>query len=298
MARLHRPNDPTLPYFAYDAFKPKQVAFPVIEHFIDYIEPYEFELNGYELRHRNGIPMVVEENANIPIKGYLIYFNNNVVSGYNNKPRSDAYDFICRTKPRSLFKWRQISGEDCDFNITLAQDRDCGVPYNIYGNRSNYSGTNDPTFFELLDYIKNNIDSMRIHRNYESLYQLEMNYMLLWSSIDKYLFLCNGGWDQRKNVEEWSKWEEFKSGFESVSRVDKVDSTNSNATFYLNPNNSTSSAKYYYQLRCNIVHSGKKENADVSFIKDSLEELLSIFRQVLHTSFNGGRYQEYDLAYW
>ena len=59
MARLHRPNDKNLPYFAYDAFKPEQVAFPIIAHFVDHIE--RFEIDYYELKHRNGIPMVVEE---------------------------------------------------------------------------------------------------------------------------------------------------------------------------------------------------------------------------------------------
>ena len=32
--KIDRPNNPNLPYFAYDAFKPGQIAFPVIEHFI------------------------------------------------------------------------------------------------------------------------------------------------------------------------------------------------------------------------------------------------------------------------
>ena len=303
MARLHRPYDPTLPYFAYDAFKPKQVAFPVIEHFVDYVEPYEFELTDYELRHRNGIPMVVEEYSNIPVKGYLIYFNNNVISGYNNNPRSDAYDFICKTKPRSLFKWRQIHGANGEFNITLAQDKEYGIPYNDYDNKSNYNGINDPTFYELLSYIEDNILHMKnregIRNDYDSLYKLEMNYMLLWSSIDKYLFLCNGGWFQHNNVIEWSKWDEFKLGFKKeVNRYHQVHSTNSNKTCKLNPNSSTSSAEYYYQLRCNIVHSGKKHYTDVHFIEKSICELLKIFRTVLDMSFDEERYNKYNLKYW
>ena len=32
--KIDRPLNPNLPYFAYDAFKPGQVAFPIIKHFI------------------------------------------------------------------------------------------------------------------------------------------------------------------------------------------------------------------------------------------------------------------------
>lgn len=181
MAKLKRPTNPDLPYFAYDAFKPKQVAFPVIKYFVDYVEP--FELDCYELKHRNGMPMAVEDYSTEIIKGYLIYFNDNTVKVYNRRDRCyenlDAYDFICKTKPSSLFKW----GEDSfDFNINLGKDKNYGVPYYIYG--GNYDGKNDPTFFRLLDFIEDNLNSLEIRNNHESLYNLQMNYMLLWSSID------------------------------------------------------------------------------------------------------------------
>ena len=299
MARLNRPNNPDLPYFAYDAFKPKQVAFPVISHFIDHIEP--FVLNQYELKHRNGIPIVVEDNCTAPIRGWLIYFNDNKVKFFKNKKRNeyeifDAYDFICKTKPKSLFKWRQESLNGIDFNITLGRDIDYGVPYEIY--RGDYNGQNDPTFYELLDYIEEGINYMTIRNDYDTLYKLEMYYMLLWSSIDKYLFLCNGGWLQHNNVIEWSKWEEFQLGFQEINRSHEIYSTNSSKKCKLDPGNPTSSAEYYYQLRCNLVHSGKKHRTRVSFIENSIRELLEIFRKVLDMSFHPQRYEEYHLSNW
>lgn len=299
MAKLKRPLNPNLPYFAYDAFKPKQVAFPVIKYFVDYVEP--FELDYYELKHRNGMPMVVEDYNTSPIKGYLIHFNDNFVEVYNKRLKCnenhDAYDFICKTKPSTLFKWGEEHFNDVDFNVTVGQDRDYGVRYNIY--KGNYDGKNDPTFFRLLDFIEDNLNSLDIKENFECLYTLQMNYMLLWSSIDKYLALCNGGWFQHNNVVEWSKWEEFKLGFENnVNRYHYINSSNSSKKCYLKPTNPRSSVEYYYQLRCNIVHSGKKGSADIYFLGDSLKELLGIFKTVLRVSFDPKRYSEYDLADW
>ena len=62
--------------------------------------------------------------------------------------------------------------------------------------------------------------------------------------------------------------------------------------------NSKTSAEYYYQLRCNIVHSGKKHPTDIAFLESSLNELLHIFKEVLEISFDPVRYDEYDLGEW
>lgn len=301
MAKIHKPYDTKLPYFAYDAFKPKQVAFPVIKYFVDHVEPFQFE--RYELKHRNGMPMAVEDYCDDSIKGYLIYFNENTVQVYNKAKRRneghDAYDFICKTKPKSLFKWREEQIGDKNFNIILGKDSDFGVSYSR--NDGNYDGIRDSDFFMIIDFIRDNLEAMEINYSSKtSLYELQMNYMLLWSSIDKYLALCNGGWFQHKNVVEWSKSDEFKESFRNNNpgRFHNVHSSNGSTIHHLNPDNPKTSAEYYYQLRCNIVHSGKRHPADISFLESSVWELLNIFENVLKISFDPGRYSEYDLAEW
>ena len=298
MAKIHRPNNPDLPYFAYGAFKPKQVAFPVIKHFVDYVEPYE--LNRYKLKHRNGMPMVVEDYCDVSIKGYLIYFNDNQVRVYNKSKKRhemwDAYDFICKTKPKSLFKWRDEHIEDKDFNIILGKDPDFAVSYSR--NDGVYDGRRDSDFFGVIEFIRSNLEVMEISpHDMKSLYELQMNYMLLWSAIDKYLALCNGGWFQKNSVIGWSQSEEFQESF-NVDRYHTVHSSSGASSYKLNPDNTKTSAKYYYQLRCNIVHSGKKHSGDIIFLEYSLNELLDIFKNVLEKSFDSKRYEEYTLAEW
>ena len=301
VAKIHKPNDTSLPYFAYDAFKPKQVAFPVIKYFVDKVEPFEFK--RYALKHRNGLPMAVEDYCDASLKGYLIYFNDNTVSVYNKSKEEDedwgAYDFICKTKPKSLFKWRNERIEDKDFNIILGKNRNYGVYYSE--DDGIYDGARDSDFFEVIYFIQDNLRSMIIdYEDMKTLYNLQMNYMLLWSAIDKYLALCNGGWFQHKNVVEWSKSDEFKEIFEksNLNRYHEVHSSNGASTYKLNPHNSKTSAEYYYQLRCNIVHSGKKHPTDIAFLESSLNELLHIFKEVLEISFDPVRYDEYDLGEW
>lgn len=286
-----------LPYFAYDAFKPRELAFPVISYFVDRIVPVELDNPCYELKHRNGMPMVVEEKSTSPIKGYLLYFNDKVYKHQGEE--KDAYDFVRLPKSRSLFKWvvEDIGGER--FNMAIGKKKEFGVPYRIY--KGNYSGRNDPTFFDILDYIDEHIEIIKERENirgFDSSCKLQMYYMLLWSSIDKYLSLCYGGWNQRKPVKEWSRWEEFELGFKDVDRYHEVHSTREKDKCKLIPGKPKTSIHYYYQLRCNIVHSGKKENVDVHFLLDSIEELSKVFRKTLNLSFYPERDEEYHLSDW
>jgi hypothetical protein len=55
--------------------------------------------------------------------------------------------------------------------------------------------------------------------------------------------------------------------------------------FVLDPQNPKRSLDYYYQVRSNITHRGYGVNRDFTIVKCSLEELLSIFHDVLKTAF-------------
>ena len=97
--KVDRPEHPDLPYFAYAAFKPGQVAFPVIRYFVRDIRECNVNLS---LKQRNGTPILVNgrHGNHVPTKGFLMYFNDEVVQRYNEE--YDAYDCICDSKSKTL----------------------------------------------------------------------------------------------------------------------------------------------------------------------------------------------------
>lgn len=113
-----------------------------------------------------------------------------------------------------------------------------------------------------------------------------MNYMLLWSCIDKYLALCYGGWHQHSNINELSRWRPFKEALSFIDRYDRIHSLKNNKKLHLNKKYSNS-INYYYQLRCNIVHEGKILTKETYKVRNSLNELLFIFSYILNDTFYG-----------
>lgn len=89
-----------------------------------------------------------------------------------------------------------------------------------------------------MEYIHDYLYEVGEDYSRDDFFKLQMFYMLLWSTIDKYLSLCYGGWDQRKAINEWAKWDEFKNTFRKhVDRYDTAYSSQGVKSFKLNPDN-------------------------------------------------------------
>ena len=280
--KVDRPRNPDLPYFAYDAFKPGQVAFPVIRYFVRDIRVGEVNLS---LKQRNGAPILVDDRHgnHVPSKGFLLYFNGNAVQNENDE--LDAYDYICGSKSVSLYEWHEIDFGDSKENVLLAKRDYFGE--NLLPNDGDYQGRDDRGFYGPLEYIFMHLDEVGENYSSDNFFRLQMLYMLLWSVIDKYLSLCYSGWDQRRTVNEWAKWDEFQATFRKhVRRNDIAYSSQGARSFKLNPHNAQWVANYYYRIRCNVVHGGKSNIGDFDKLNQSLWELMMIFWDVLDASFN------------
>ena len=304
---LNLPKNQKLPYFAYDSFKLGQIAYPVIDYFVDSIEEIEVD---FPLLHRNGIPAIINEHTDKTC-GHILYFNNNIIQEkYNGKTfYKNAYSYIAATKPADLYDWIvEPITDELSVNIAVGNPdkfRD------VYENYNNYEGEKDPVFYDALKFIEKNIQTRHDpkfcifeedYRNRKDPYEmyfdnylypsekfldLQMNYALLWSSIDKYLSLCYWGWNQKKNIIKLSRYRPFKEGLKKfVSRKDTVNNIIlSTRTSELNRNNSANSIKYYYEIRCNVIHGGKEVYQDMEKVLKSLEELSQIFKYILDDTF-------------
>ena len=115
-----------------------------------------------------------------------------------------------------------------------------------------------------------------------------MAYMLLWSSIDRY---CTLKYDVGLNFNQYRKMLSEEKAFNNALKKycnsqRSVYSVQNIQEFILNPENPMYSLNYYYTIRCNVVHRGKAIYNDSKMLKQSLRELLNIFRDVLDDTFN------------
>lgn len=272
--RLH------LPFFAYDVFKPGQIAYSRIKDFV-YEEPTIYNV-PYSLSTVNGIPFVFKNRyLNYSTTGYLIRFN--------YEDAFDAYKVISDAKSYKRYKWSTI--KDWNFKINILVARNDLIDLKFNENAYEYDGRNDPMLIQSIDTISRNFFEIYNQPfSFDNFFNLQMNYILLWSSIDRYLDLKFGKTKQSINLSCLANEESFKIAvFEYADKNDvkpKVFSNEDLRSFELNKNKPLCCIKYYYTIRCNVVHTGKSNRNDYSLLKRALCELLLIYIYVLRDAFN------------
>lgn len=279
------PNDENIkkPFFAYGIFKPGQIAFPKIEKYVWKCEPNEIPR---KMLIRDGVPIIDNKESLLQItKGYKIYFN--------NEECESAYMEISKTEPYQLYEWDviDINGEEC--NILIGKDSKLGSHQYLddYGKYVDcFDGKKDPYFDNLVEFIRDELKNEKFPRE-TRFYKLQMYYMLLWSTIDRYCSLKYGAYNDQWELR--SRLADDKVFIESLNEcLDKRDlgrdrvvfSTNLKK-FYLSSKNPWFAINYYYAIRCNVVHRGKLRMSEEAIIETALYELLDIFESVLDKTF-------------
>ena len=265
-----------LPFFAYGIFKPGQIAYSRIkEHVCD---KNEASIN-YPMKHRDGVPiLLMKENERYTTKGCLFYFNDS----------EKAYKIICQTISPTLYRWGTIDIDGEKANVLFGLKPNSGSNY-IEDDRDRecFDGRNDPLFKEGIQLIKDNLDSENF--SWESgFFKLQMNYMLLWSAIDRYCKLKYNKKSEHDNRLELAKEEIFKESLRNISETGEyrtIFSTDDLSKRSFDVKNPTYCINYYYTLRCNIVHRGKTSVNDVHLLKKATEDLLEIFEHILDETF-------------
>ena len=115
----------------------------------------------------------------------------------------------------------------------------------------------------------------------KSYFKLLRNYILLWSSIEKYISLRYGkGNYERNNKEIFSTETIFQESLkqqigDETRDIFRTDNLNK---ITLDANCPEDSIDYYYTIRCNIVHRGKTPHNNEKIVLKSLKELLAILK--------------------
>ena len=270
--------DLKLPFFAYGIFKPGQLAYSKIKNRVDEKNIKNIQVN-YGMKLRDGVPILINEKSkHYQTNGFLITFKKG-----NEK---QAYETISETLLRRLYKWDTIEIDGKKVNVLFGVKPNKGSNYIEDPNeRINFDGKNDPLFSEAIELIEDNLKSEKDRWKLKSFFELQMNYMLLWSAIDRYTSLKYNQTVQNENYKRFANEKTFKQGikkFEDKRHI-PVFSTDDLKIHKFNADNPKNTFYYYYTFRCNR---GKTMIGDYDMLKTATEELLEIFNDVLKNTFN------------
>ena len=303
MADAFIPDDISLPFFAYGVFQPGQLGFLRLKDLVSHL--HDACANG-ALYERDGLPLFVPGEGR-PVHGKVLFFREGTAC--------KAYLKVAELEPRKVYCWTKISYSEkgnpqeskprAQANVLKGRSPEKG---SSHIDLSEWDGSCDPLFTTALDMVKETWAQYGRRRPrpnggntkdvaMRALFNLQMAYSLLWSSIERYAALRHGL--QRGPLERiklLAKERAFREALiERVTKPREVFDVRNPAEekYVLEPGEPEGSIKYYFQVRCNSVHRGKggiAASRDFEILSQSLKELLAIFRDVMRTAFDEAKW--------
>jgi hypothetical protein len=271
---MELPRNIELPFFAYGLFRPGQLAFFQIRDLVsETVDPSVFQ--GILLL-RDGLP-IIDSGRDGRVTGALITF-------LPGRAR-EAYSRISDMEPEEAYRWDEGVVDGTPANVLVGRSPQKGSDV---CETEEWNGWDDPLFNEALEVVE---ESLKSHRQFEwnlkPLFRLQMAYLLLWSSIERYVSLrYHLGRKVTDKVRQFAAEPAFAESLErnvkGTRYVYRADRPADRAS--LDPKNPEKSIQYYYQIRSNITHRGKGVVRDHELLCESLAELLVIFRDVLRAA--------------
>lgn len=288
--------DPSLPFFAYGIFSPGQIAFSQIKRFVCQANPAN--ITGV-LYIRDGVPLLAPGPEG-QVKGHRIEFN-------NPDDAASAYQAIQTMEPSTQYFWRPYD----EMNVLNGRSLNKGADV-IEGDDW---GWRDPAFDDALSVVDEILDDKQIeYDDLRSFYRLQGAYMVLWSSIERYVSLrygpgprnrpgaeektcseCGGttasGDGILKRVKQIAGEAQFEASLRATAPTETrklrrlFRSDNPGEAVSFDPAGPPAKAiDYLYQVRSNITHRGKAQRLDQPLLRTATTEVLRVFRDVLRAA--------------
>lgn len=270
------PSNTGLPFFAYGIFVPGQLAFlqlrdksPVLAH--DQIAGCLWLRNGLSL---------FDLQSNGSVDGAVLEFR--------PMEQRAAYLSICNMEPENQYSW---------IETTTTQGRMVNCLQGRHLDRHKlerlpFAPDHDPILCEALDMLLETLHSTpKRFDGFRSLFGLEMAYLLLWSSIERYLFMryrLKGA--TRPKLRLMAKDVRFCRVLrETVVETRDVHSVDDPSDAErLDGTKPYESLCYYYKVRCNLTHHGK-EAEDYDRVWCAFAQLLPVFKATVDGAFAESR---------
>jgi len=276
---MNLPDDPGLPFFTYGLFRPRQIGYRDIRPFVQDAED-DWNVQG-ELLERDGLPLLAEGRNQVP--GWLIRF----------KPESaaSAYAAINSIEPDRLYRWVaadvQREGVHFQANVLIGRSPRKGSNHPDY---QIWEGDKEPLFTAALDVVEKSLGRYsQFEWDLEPFFQLQMAYMLLWTSIERFVsFKYHLGDRVMEKVFKLAEDPVFARALRDRVKEERgvFRSDDPSKRAVLMPDKPKKALEYYYQIRSNITHRGKTAVRDHEMLRASLAELLGIFKEVLRNEFS------------
>lgn len=271
---MERPDNSSLPFFAYGIFRPGQLGYFQLREFVHEIaEP--LEIDGMLLL-RDGLP-IIDPNGTGRIKGVLLTFQ---------ATRADeAYGRIAALEPDKHYRWGTSLTKGVPANVLFGRSPKKG---SVYCEDAEWNGWDDPLFTSALEVIDETLQSSQEFKwDLKPLFRLQMAYLLLWSAIERYVSLRYHFGDRvTEKVNQLACELAFGNGLKQhvkrsceVYRADRP-----GQKVVLDPLAPEKALTYYYQIRSNITHRGKGVIRDHERVLEALSQLLPIFQGVLEAA--------------
>ena len=270
---MERPTDTDRPFFAYGLFRPGQLAFFQLRDLVDRVAG-PIEIVG-SLRLRDGLP-IIDLRGSGSVRGALLKFRSD--------RSQEAYDRISAMEPDRHYLWSEIQADGNSANVLIGRSPQKG---SVPCEEPEWDGWTDPLFTAALDVVGETLESQEFNWNLKPLFRLQMAYLLLWSSIERYVSLRYHLGDRvaekvRQLAHEPAFALSLQRRVQNVREVYRADRPAEKEV--LDPQVPERAVRYYYQVRSNITHRGKAVVRDYERVHDSLAELLPIFRDVLEAA--------------
>lgn len=283
------PEDTTLPFFAYGIFSPGQIAFFQIKNYVRRVA--DASVNGI-LLIRDGIP-ILDADAPGETKGNLIEFN-------DDEDAELAYRAIEGMEPSTQYRWV----EDRNMNVLVGRSpRKGSREMPTKDGHPDWSSWRDPAFNQALDAVRANLEEPFAWDDLRSFYSLQGAYMVLWSSIERYVSLRYGlGRNDQvlQRVKLLAEEDQFRASLRATDasaterklrRLFRSDDPGQAETF--KPlGRPVKAIDYLYQVRSNVTHRGKEEPLDWDLLHTATTELLRIFEDVLDAAEENARWTD------
>ncbi len=273
---MEHPPNIDWPFFAYGLFRPGQLAFFQLRELVAKVD--EPARVAGSLLLRDGLP-IIDPDSRERTEGALLTFL--------PERASDAYDCISTMEPDKHYRWNEAKINGVSANVLVGRSPRKG---SVVCEDAVWDGWNDPLFTAALEVVEETLKSQVFDWDMKSLFKLQMAYLLLWSSIERYVSLRYHLGDKvtakvgklatesafATSLKQHVHLNDSQGGYREVYRADRP-----GERVVLNPHSPDKAVDYYYQVRSNITHRGKGVPRDYDLLKKSLEELLNIFRDVL-----------------